>query len=446
MKTYFVFAISLLLLLTSCGNKEGNEIAQKTKKTSRINLSEPLTEEILENKTYYELAILRNEIFARKGFVFKDSLFKSYFAQKDWYKPVNGVKISLNRIEKKNVALMKDLEAKLMPVQLPAGYKKIVVLDKSNNQKTNRISTDFDNDKTKDLVQFAKNKVSGEQVLILYLSSDKKFREIPLDPNSDYTVIPNSLSMKNNTITYSFNYDKSGGMTKEFKLKYSTKIRNIQLIKYASSNSMTAGHLTMDYDLITGTYEVNKKIVDINNPAETVLSQNKGIQKTRIITPNLISNKFYDYLEGIGDEYKEDPYESLEDKEDCKKLLVDRLALEFEYGNLNYLRQYRIFKKELKDFISSIDEDELLNSNKNVYSKSYYLHGNGDLDYIKEHKCEDELYMVFDTVSNTFRIQINNCMSYAEDDVSETEQESIIFEYKIQNNCTYKFARIDYAG
>lgn len=59
------------------------------------------------------LALARNEIFARHGFVFKDERFKSYFATKSWYKPNPNFKDNdgeLNNIEIYNVELISKYE------------------------------------------------------------------------------------------------------------------------------------------------------------------------------------------------------------------------------------------------------------------------------------------------------------------------------------------------
>lgn len=63
------------------------------------------------NKT--ELAYIRNEIFARRGYVFKTEAYKKYFEGKDWYIPNESIKgdfSDLNIYEESNVKLIKELE------------------------------------------------------------------------------------------------------------------------------------------------------------------------------------------------------------------------------------------------------------------------------------------------------------------------------------------------
>lgn len=60
-----------------------------------------------------ELAIIRNEIYARHGYVFNQEPFKSYFNSQAWYIPngsFKGSDVELNAYEKENVQLLLRLE------------------------------------------------------------------------------------------------------------------------------------------------------------------------------------------------------------------------------------------------------------------------------------------------------------------------------------------------
>jgi len=65
----------------------------------------------LHTMTKQELRIMRNEIFARHGYIFKTSDMKGYFAKQPWYhaqsSDVNGM---LSNIEQQNVTLIKKYE------------------------------------------------------------------------------------------------------------------------------------------------------------------------------------------------------------------------------------------------------------------------------------------------------------------------------------------------
>ena len=61
----------------------------------------------------YTLSLIRNEIFARHGYVFKKEEYRNYFNSMPWYTPnpsFSGSVNDLNSIEKYNVELIKSLE------------------------------------------------------------------------------------------------------------------------------------------------------------------------------------------------------------------------------------------------------------------------------------------------------------------------------------------------
>ncbi|MFO7897054.1 MAG: YARHG domain-containing protein [Candidatus Cloacimonadales bacterium] len=58
-----------------------------------------------------ELKIMRNEIFASKGYNFKTNRYKSYFTEQKWYEPqYENVGNELTEIEKENIKLIKQVE------------------------------------------------------------------------------------------------------------------------------------------------------------------------------------------------------------------------------------------------------------------------------------------------------------------------------------------------
>lgn len=66
-----------------------------------------LKKESVENLSKGDIYILRNLIFARHGFSFRDKNLREYFDNIDWYMPVfSDVTKELTEIEKKNVALL----------------------------------------------------------------------------------------------------------------------------------------------------------------------------------------------------------------------------------------------------------------------------------------------------------------------------------------------------
>lgn len=70
-----------------------------------------LTEDDLAGLSSKELKIMRNEIYARHGFIFKTKSMKEYFTAQPWYKgKYNDVSSMLSDIEIKNVEFIKKHE------------------------------------------------------------------------------------------------------------------------------------------------------------------------------------------------------------------------------------------------------------------------------------------------------------------------------------------------
>jgi serine/threonine-protein kinase len=62
-------------------------------------------------RTSWELRIMRNEIFARHGYIFKTPEMRSYFAQQSWYSPrYDDVSRLLSDVEVRNVKMIKSSE------------------------------------------------------------------------------------------------------------------------------------------------------------------------------------------------------------------------------------------------------------------------------------------------------------------------------------------------
>lgn len=71
-----------------------------------------LTIEELQQYSKADLRIMRNEIFAAYGYIFKTSAIKEYFSSKKWYVPrFDNVDSRLTEIEKKNIDLIRKAES-----------------------------------------------------------------------------------------------------------------------------------------------------------------------------------------------------------------------------------------------------------------------------------------------------------------------------------------------
>lgn len=99
----------------------------------------PIYWECLEALSASQLRLLRNEIYARHGYVFKSKDLNDYFLQKSWYKPDPNLKeIELSDLEKENLSLIQYFENR-KPFILIGG---------------NIISWDLDGDGKEELIQF----------------------------------------------------------------------------------------------------------------------------------------------------------------------------------------------------------------------------------------------------------------------------------------------------
>jgi len=84
--------------------------------------TEEITEEMLDGLYIEDLRVLRNELYARKGRVFKDKELQKYFTEQAWYKPNPDFKDEmLTEKEYKNLAVIRVAEenaiSKMTPVE-----------------------------------------------------------------------------------------------------------------------------------------------------------------------------------------------------------------------------------------------------------------------------------------------------------------------------------------
>ena len=66
-----------------------------------------MTEADVENHTAEELEIMRNEIYARHGYTFKNKEMRHFFEAQDWYVPIGvDIRSQLTNDEVENIALI----------------------------------------------------------------------------------------------------------------------------------------------------------------------------------------------------------------------------------------------------------------------------------------------------------------------------------------------------
>lgn len=169
------FHLFLILLAVFSGN------AQNTINCSKCS-SELIDESKLKNEDIFSLKLLKNEIYARKGYVFSNPEYSNVFSKYNWYKPVSdNSNIVYTDIETKNIAILNQRINKIsefLENERNSKYKAF------SQQKTDQI---FTKEKKKELgINFNIWKVynykdkTGEYYLVL---TEDKYKE-PVDGNN----------------------------------------------------------------------------------------------------------------------------------------------------------------------------------------------------------------------------------------------------------------------
>jgi len=76
--------------------------------------TELLTKEYLDTKSKNEIDLIRNEIYARHGYIFKMEQYYDYFIEKNWYNPtepdMEKAYENFNSIEKQNIEILVEYQ------------------------------------------------------------------------------------------------------------------------------------------------------------------------------------------------------------------------------------------------------------------------------------------------------------------------------------------------
>lgn len=79
-----------------------------------------LTHDDLASMSSRELKIMRNEIFARYGYIFKTTAMKNHFSSQSWYQPQSyDVLHLLTPVERKNIKLIQQYESMIKEETIP---------------------------------------------------------------------------------------------------------------------------------------------------------------------------------------------------------------------------------------------------------------------------------------------------------------------------------------
>ncbi len=111
---YFLFL--LLVVLFSCSNYNEQKLSViRSGDGIKFDLSTAIDSISLITLSPDTLRILRNEIFARYGYVFESKDLNNYFSQFEWYESRNNNSViikNLSRIDEANIKLIKEIESK----------------------------------------------------------------------------------------------------------------------------------------------------------------------------------------------------------------------------------------------------------------------------------------------------------------------------------------------
>lgn len=115
-----------------------NSLAQALENCSQC-ATEKLSLSDIENRELYEIELLRNEIFARHQYAFKNQRLSDYFYGFDWYKPNDQEqesKVSLNAIEQHNISVFKAKEAEIKEYRKALIQELVKLKDAINSKNT----------------------------------------------------------------------------------------------------------------------------------------------------------------------------------------------------------------------------------------------------------------------------------------------------------------------
>lgn len=119
LKGIVAIILATVIIVTALGVGAYYFLADKTTTTEitynsadeyyHITGSRKLTYDDIKGLSNRELRIMRNEIYARHGYIFQDAMLRDHFLQKPWYTPQTK-NVALSSIEQYNVLFIKSYE------------------------------------------------------------------------------------------------------------------------------------------------------------------------------------------------------------------------------------------------------------------------------------------------------------------------------------------------
>jgi hypothetical protein len=114
MKQILYIFIGLTILSCQNNSEQISSVIKSPKTGQEIILSSKIDSIEISQMTVENLRLLRNEIFARHGYIFKSQELTEYFSKFDWYQPnltSDQVDEKLSETDRYNISLIKSLES-----------------------------------------------------------------------------------------------------------------------------------------------------------------------------------------------------------------------------------------------------------------------------------------------------------------------------------------------
>jgi hypothetical protein len=164
-----VFLILLSVILFSCGSQDNSKEELKRRSDKHYSREE------LKDKSLEELRKIRNEIFARHGYIFNSKDLAKYFKTKDWYEPKHeDVDSLLTKTDKKNINLIVGIEKEIRQKMIP--FDKTLLRKYRNIKDSVKVHDDFMSKLLKTIDQF-KNRIPDTTVYIIGNIDDNGTRD-----------------------------------------------------------------------------------------------------------------------------------------------------------------------------------------------------------------------------------------------------------------------------
>lgn len=90
-------------------NPQGKYTIASKRKLTEDDLMRAIPEADEIEEYLFGLRVMRNEIYARYGYIFKDKEMQEYFKKQSWYRPLTN-DVKLTKIEKENASFIKKYE------------------------------------------------------------------------------------------------------------------------------------------------------------------------------------------------------------------------------------------------------------------------------------------------------------------------------------------------